>query len=115
MAGLLNSRFTGEDDTVVGTRHLEMLRLLMSTAPSVNFCGYTIIRDGISADPNNVAAIREFPKPANLTNLRSFMGLNNQQAEFISDIAAVVQSLHSFTWTQAHQRSSADTTCFGAF
>ena len=39
-------------------------------APScVAFCGYQL-----SADPSKVTAIRDFPTPTNLTDLRSFMG-----------------------------------------
>merc|ERR1712015_470984 len=56
-------------------------------APSVNFCGYTLSRHGISADQSKVSAIRDFPKPANITDLRSFMGLVNQLSEFTPDIA----------------------------
>ncbi|XP_066940974.1 uncharacterized protein [Macrobrachium rosenbergii] len=62
-------------------------------APTVNFCGYTLSGEGISADQEKVSAIRDFPTPANLTDLRSFMGLVNQLAEFTPDIAATAQPL----------------------
>lgn len=81
-------------------------------APTVSFCGYQISADGISADEDKVKAIRDFPKPANVTDLRSFMGLVNQLAEFTSDIAAKAQPLRpllspkrSFTWTPDHDRA----------
>lgn len=81
-------------------------------APSVNFCGYTISTEGISADANKVNAIREFPTPANLTDLRSFMGLVNQLTEFTPHIAAMAQPLRplmspkrSFTWTPDHDKA----------
>ncbi|XP_064077718.1 uncharacterized protein LOC135195391 [Macrobrachium nipponense] len=47
----------------------------------------------ISADKQKVSAIKDFPTPANLTDLRSFMGLVNQLAEFTPDISIAAQPL----------------------
>ena len=78
-------------------------------APAVNFCGYTLSEEGISADQEKVSAIRDFPTPANLTDLRSFMGLVNQLAEFTPAISAEAQPLRplmspkrTFVWTPDH-------------
>ncbi|XP_068246738.1 uncharacterized protein [Palaemon carinicauda] len=60
---------------------------------SVSFCGYQLSEEGIAADPGKASAIRDFPTPTNLTDLRSFMGLVNQLAEFTPDIAATAQPL----------------------
>ena len=46
-------------------------------APKVRFCGYQLFSDGITAGPEKIWAIMDFVKPANLTDLRSFMGLVN--------------------------------------
>lgn len=59
----------------------------------VNFCGFTLSEEGIAADPGRVAALQDFPTPSNLTDLRSFMGLVNQLAEFTPDIALTAQPL----------------------
>ncbi|XP_076044716.1 uncharacterized protein LOC143027329 [Oratosquilla oratoria] len=84
-------------------------------APSVGFCGYRLSADGISADEDKVSAIRDFPTPANLTDLRSFMGLVNQLADFTPAITAAAQPLRpllspkrSFTWTPDHDKAFAD-------
>ncbi|XP_064081885.1 uncharacterized protein K02A2.6-like [Macrobrachium nipponense] len=57
----------------------------------------------------NVSAIRDFPTPANLTYLRSFMDPVNQLAEFTPDIVATAQPLcplmspkRTFVWTPDH-------------
>lgn len=78
----------------------------------VSFCGYNLSAEGISADEDRVIAIRDFPKPANLTDLRSFMGLVNQLSEFTPDIAAAAQPLRplmspkrTFTWTADHDEA----------
>ena len=81
-------------------------------APKVLFCGYELSQDGIAADPDKVRAIKDFAKPANLTDLRSFMGLTNQLAEFspnISCAAAPLRPLMSpkkaFLWTADHDEA----------
>ncbi|XP_064116562.1 uncharacterized protein LOC135222404 [Macrobrachium nipponense] len=81
-------------------------------APKVNFCGYVLSSDGIAADPDKVSAIRDFPTPSNVTDVRSFMGLVNQLADFTPDIAAAAQPLRplmspkrSFVWTPDHERA----------
>ena len=81
-------------------------------AQSVKFCGYTISEAGISADQEKVSAIRDFPTPANITDLRSFMGLVNQLADFTPDIAATARPLRplmspkrAFIWTADHDES----------
>ena len=78
-------------------------------APSVSYCGYIISSDGIALDPDRVAALKDFPTPANLTDLRSFLGLVNQLAEFTPEIAETAQPLRpllspkrSFVWTPDH-------------
>ena len=71
------------------------------------FCGYTL-----SADPEKLSGIRDFPTPANLTDLGSFLGLVNQLAEFSPDISAAAQPLRpllsprrTFLWTPDHQEA----------
>ena len=78
-------------------------------ASSVKFCGYKISHDGIAADEDKVKAIRDFPTPSNLTDLRSFMGLVNQLTEFTPDIASTATDLRplmspkrTFLWTPDH-------------
>ena len=78
-------------------------------AQSVSFCGYTISGNGIAANTEKIKAITDFPTPANITDLRSFMGLVNQLAEFTPDIASSANTLrtlmsprNSFKWTPDH-------------
>ncbi|XP_050705846.1 uncharacterized protein LOC126991139 [Eriocheir sinensis] len=62
-------------------------------APAVKFCGFVLSANGIDADPEKVRAITDFPTPANITDLRSFMGLVNQLTEFTPEISAAAQPL----------------------
>ena len=79
---------------------------------SVSFCGYKLSGDGIEADPEKVWAIKELSTPANLTDLRSFMGLVNQLAEFSPHISEAAQPLRplmspkrTFLWTSDHDEA----------
>jgi len=81
-------------------------------APAVTFCRYKLSKEGVAADPEKVCAIAEFPIPANLTDLRSFMGLVNQLVDFSTDIAAEATPLRplmspkrTFTWTADHDQT----------
>lgn len=63
------------------------------TTLAVSFCGYVLSNEGKAVDPEKDKAIADFTTPASLTDLRSFMGLVNQLAEFFPDISAAAQLL----------------------
>ncbi|XP_066965888.1 uncharacterized protein [Macrobrachium rosenbergii] len=86
---------------------------LCSTGDEYNRRGdkalYTISETGIAANKDKIKAITDFPAPTNITDLRSFMGLVNQLAEFTPDIASTTQVLrplmspkNSVIWTSDH-------------
>lgn len=64
------------------------------------------------ADQEKVHARVNFVKPANLTDLRSFMGLVNQLVEFFPDISTAASPLcclmspkRIFMWTSGHNQA----------
>ena len=76
---------------------------------AVDFCGYRVSSEGWTVDAEKTSAIREFPIPANITDLRSFFGLVNQCNEFCPKIAELSQPLrpllkpsNEFVWDQCH-------------
>jgi hypothetical protein len=73
--------------------------------PKVSWVGYEIQHGGFTADPSKLQAISRFPRPKNITEPRSFMGLVEQLAEFSSDVAAakgplrpLLSSRNLYTW-----------------
>lgn len=56
-------------------------------ASEVTFLGYAISKDGIRPLPEKVNAVREFPKPATIKQLRQFLGMVNFYRRFIPDAA----------------------------
>ena len=76
----------------------------------VNYCGYRITPDGYTSDGDKLKAIAEFPRPENVTDLRSFMGLTNQLGGLSSELAHAAEPLrdllkarHLWCWTAQHE------------
>ena len=80
--------------------------------PEVHWVGYKINETGRTPTEDKIRAIKDFPPPANITDLRSFMGLVNQLASFSEEIASLAQPLRpllsvkrSFLWTEEQQKA----------
>ena len=78
----------------------------------VDFVGYKVSRQGIEADPKKISAIRDFPVPTNVTELRSFFGLVNQLGQFSTKVSCAAEPLRPllkkdtiFQWLPAHHEA----------
>jgi transposase InsO family protein len=78
----------------------------------VKFAGHIVSEKGIEADPEKLKAIKCFPKPNNITDLRSFLGLVEQLAGFTNEVAEAMQPLRpllsrkaEFYWTSDHDKA----------
>ena len=83
-------------------------KLKIST--EVSFAGFVISSEGIKPDPEKVRAIKEFPSPQDITDLRSFLGLANQLGQFVPDLAMATTRMRGllkkhvvFQWLAEHQ------------
>ena len=105
-----------DDVMVIGrnfTEHLENLREVFGRFRQANlklkpekyflassevlYLGYVVSREGISADVQKVEAVRSFPRPTNLTSLRSFLGLASYYRRFIPNFSTVASPLYVLT------------------
>jgi hypothetical protein len=106
--------------------HLELLHEVFKTASDNNvgfnrektsfanatgdFAGYRVTEDGFRPNPELTRAIREFPQPNNITDLRSFYGLCQQVGNFSNKIASTLSPLSpllkknlEWTWDPQHE------------
>ena len=56
---------------------------------SAKYLGHIIDENGIHQDPNKVEAIKKFPASPNVTELQRFMGMVNQLAKYIPQLADI--------------------------
>ena len=66
-------------------------------------------------DPGKVAAVRDWPTPKNLKEVRGFIGFANFYRRFIKDFAKLARPLHNLTkkevpfhWDQEQQKAFDD-------
>ena len=75
---------------------------------SINFLGYIVTADGLEMEPEKVNAVKNWPPPANITELRAFLGFAAFYRRFIkgySDICSPLTALlgkdQPYEWTAA--------------
>ncbi len=61
----------------------------------IKFAGYTLSHQGVRVNTDKLKAIRDFPEPTNVTQLRSFLGLANQLGKFMPDLTQVTTPLRA--------------------
>ena len=59
----------------------------------INFLGFIITQEGISANPDKVDSIMRFPEPRNIKQLQSFLGLCNFYRKFQKNYAHTTSKL----------------------
>ncbi|KAK3085057.1 hypothetical protein FSP39_023610 [Pinctada imbricata] len=64
----------------------------------ISFFGVVFGEEGISPDPAKVKAVRDFSRPQNVKDLRSFLGLTNYCSRFIQNYSAICQPLRELTY-----------------
>jgi len=81
--------------------------------PEVVYLGHRFNAQGISIDENKTKAIRTFPRPKNVKELRSFLGLANYWRRFICSFSAISSPLRElllrdvpFKWTDIQEQTS---------
>ncbi|GFV02365.1 retrovirus-related Pol polyprotein from transposon 297 [Trichonephila clavipes] len=105
------------DDVIIGGRtfeeHLQNIRKVLSKLrdanlklnPSkckffqkeVNYLGHIISAKGVRTDPEKVSAVKNWKRPENLRELRSFLGLCTYYRKFVKGFSNIARPLHKLT------------------
>jgi len=72
----------------------------------VQFLGHIMTKDGISVDPAKIEDIVNRPRPTNVSEVRSFLGMAGYYRRFIEEffklalpITRLLQKTNKFEWT----------------
>ena len=78
----------------------------------VSYLGHIISRDGMRPDPEKIDKILHFPRPSDVSTLRSFLGLASYYRRFIQGFAKIATPLHEllrkdqeFVWSENCENS----------
>jgi len=61
---------------------------------SVNYLGHRIDQEGLHPTEEKLEAIRDAPKPRNVTELRSYLGLLTYYSKFLPNLASTLNPLY---------------------
>ena len=61
------------------------------------YLGHVITSKGISLDPDKVAAVKDYPVPTNVKELRAFLGLSGYYRRFVKSYANIATPLYHLT------------------
>ncbi|UYV80731.1 hypothetical protein LAZ67_19001552, partial [Cordylochernes scorpioides] len=68
----------------------------------IKILGHLVDANGIHPDPDKVEAVSKFPRPRNISELKSFLGLCSYYRRFIENFADKARSLHDLLKTEKH-------------
>ncbi|RXN13805.1 Retrovirus-related Pol polyprotein from transposon 412 [Labeo rohita] len=64
---------------------------------SVRYLGHVVSKDGVETDPAKVEALKTWPRPTNLKELRAFLGFAGYYRRFVCDYSKIVKPLTGLT------------------
>ena len=77
---------------------------------SLKYLGYVVDAHGVHPDPDKVEAIEKFSPPTDVKGIRRFLGMVNQLAKFVPNIADKTKPLREllsknivWTWSEVHE------------
>ena len=77
---------------------------------NVKFLDHVISPEGVQPDSTKIEAIKEYPVPRKVKDVRAFLGLANYYRKFVKDFAKIAGPLHELTkkglkfqWTNEYQ------------
>ena len=64
---------------------------------SVKYLGHIVSQHGVETDPQKIEALKTWPVPKNLKELRSFLGFSGYYRRFVRDYSKITKPLNDLT------------------
>ncbi|KAL6455421.1 hypothetical protein MHYP_G00361230 [Metynnis hypsauchen] len=77
---------------------------------SVRYLGHIVSQKGVETDPQKIEALKTWPRPRTLKELRSFLGFSGYYRRFVQDYSKIVKPLTNLTAGYPPARKSAQKT-----
>lgn len=79
----------------------------------VSFLGHIVSEEGVATDPSKIEAIKHWPIPRSVKEVRSFLGLCSYYRKFIYKFSDIARPLHKLT--EKNKRFEWNEDCNSAF
>ncbi len=64
---------------------------------SVKYLGHIVSENGVETDPDKISALTTWPKPTNISELKSFLGFTGYYRRFVRDYSKIAKPLNALT------------------
>ncbi|XP_025752898.1 uncharacterized protein LOC112841852 [Oreochromis niloticus] len=64
---------------------------------SVRYLGHIVSEQGVETDPDKISALTTWPRPTNLSELKSFLGFTGYYRRFVKDYSKIARPLNDLT------------------
>lgn len=64
---------------------------------SVRYLGHIVSENGVETDPNKITALTSWPRPNNISELKSFLGFTGYYQRFVRDYSKIAKPLNDLT------------------
>ena len=61
----------------------------------INYLGHVVGQEGVSTDPDKIKTVTEWPRPTNVTEVRTFLGFVSYYRRFIPNFSKVAKLLNT--------------------
>ena len=76
---------------------------------SVEYLGHIISENGIATDPSKVSAVKDWPTPSCVRELRAFLGLSSYYRRYVKGFTQIAMPLHKLVNSTTVKKSSTKT------
>ena len=63
----------------------------------MSFLGHVVSKDGVMVDPSKIETVKNWVRPTNVSEIRSFVGLASYHHRFVKGFSSIASQLKNLT------------------